>query len=390
IAEGKAYHCYCTPAELDESRRRAQLEKRLPRYEGKCRDLTAGQKAVFEAGGRKPVVRFRMPENGATVWKDLIHGELSSEHRLLYDFVMVKASGYPTYNFACAVDDHLMEISHVIRGDDHISNTPLQLNIFSSLGWTPPFFAHLSMILGPDGARLSKRHGAASVQEYRKQGYLPETMRNYLALLGWSTSDSRQIFAQGELEEKFDLMGCQKSPATFDPVKLKWMNGEYIRAMKPEELLDRATPFLKEAGVGLGEPRERLVSIVGLEQEKYKLLSGIPKLVDFFFTEDVLFDPKAVEKVLKNAQAEKILEGMKERYASVADFSEGPLESEARAFAGEKGFKAGQVFHPLRVAVSGRTEGPTLFRMLDYLGREKVLKRLERAIPLCSGENCKA
>ena len=381
LESGKAYHCYCTPAELDEMRKKAQLEKRPPKYEGLCRNLSEARKKEFEAQGRKPVIRFRMPDDGFTGWNDLIHKDVKFENKLLYDFIMVKASGYPTYNFACVVDDHLMEITHVIRGDDHISNTPLQINIYQALGWKVPELAHLSMILGPDGTRLSKRHGATSVGEYRNQGYLPQTMRNYLALLGWSTVDSQQIFKEGELEEKFDLKGCQKSPAIFDPVKLNWMNGEYIRQHSKEKLLEIAMPYIQAAGLPVDKSPVPLVDIIALEQEKYKLLSEIPVLIEFFFR-DVKYDPAAIEKTFKNPEVKKILEGIREAYASLGQFKEIEIEASTRAFAKANAFKAGQVFHPVRVAVSGRTDGPTLFRMIEYLGKEEVVKRLASAATL--------
>src|SRR6185436_12655980 len=238
----QAYPCFCTPEELDAMRRQAQLEKRPPRYDGRCRHLNDAQRKAAEAKGRKASIRFKMPEGGATVVRDLIRGEVSFENKLLQDFVIQKTAGGPTYNFACVVDDHLMEISHVIRGDEHLPNTPSQLQLYNALGWKPPEFAHLSMILGPDGAKLSKRHGATSVLEYRTQGFLPETMRNYLALLGWATPDSQQLFEAEELIAKFDLAGCQKNPATFDPQKLLWMNGTNIRKMSPEKLLEEAGP----------------------------------------------------------------------------------------------------------------------------------------------------
>ncbi|MFA5161048.1 MAG: glutamate--tRNA ligase [Elusimicrobiales bacterium] len=383
IAQGMAYHCYCTPEELEEARRRAQLEKRPPKYEGICRHLTESRRRELEAQGRKPVVRFRMPDEGATSWNDLIRGEVKFENRLLYDFVMVKASGYPTYNFACVVDDHLMEMSHIIRGDDHISNTPLQVLLYKTLGWPLPEIAHLSMIHGPDGTKLSKRHGHTSVAEYESAGYLPDAVKNYLALLGWSTPDSQQIFAPGELIEKFSFSGCQKNPAMFDPVKFKWMNGEYIRQLGPDRLAEAALPFLDAAGVGKGADRETLKRVILLEQEKYKLLGEIPALVDFFFTEPPVYDPKAVEKVLKKPGARKIIEDMRARYLALPEFSEAALEKAARDYAAEAGIKAGQVFHPLRVSASGRTDGPTLFKMLEYLGREAVAKRMQNALPLC-------
>jgi len=381
LKSGKAYECYCTPAELDETRKKALLEKRLPKYDGRCRNLDEKTKEVLKDLGRKPVIRFKMPDDGTTGWDDLIHKDVKFDNKLLYDFIMMKASGYPTYNFACVIDDHLMEISHIIRGDDHISNTPLQLNLYQALGWKAPELAHLSMILGPDGTRLSKRHGATSVGEYRTQGYLPQTMKNYLALLGWATPDSQQIFKEGELEEKFDLKGCQKSPAIFDPVKLNWMNGEYLRQLSKEKLLEVAMPVLKEAGLPVEKSPVPIADIVWLEQEKYKLLGDIPARIEIFFG-DVKYDPAAVEKTFKAPEVKKILEGIKGAYASLDQFKEAEIEAATRAFAKANAFKAGQVFHPVRVAVSGRTDGPTLFRMIEYLGRDEILKRLSDAATL--------
>ncbi len=382
ISKGYAYYCYCTAEELEEMRKKAQLEKRPPRYDGRCRYLTAKQIERFKAEGRKPVIRFKMPDDGTTSWVDLIHGELVFQNKLLYDFVMIKASGYPTYNFACVIDDHLMNITHVIRGDDHISNTPLQINLYKAFGWDMPLFAHLSMILGPDGTRLSKRHGATSVGEYRNKGYLPKTMKNYLALLGWSTKDSQQLFEDGELEEKFSLEGCQKNPAIFDPVKLTWMNGEYIRKMSKDELYNYALPFLKEAGIDISNAKADPRDIIAIEQEKYKLLSDIPKLIDFFFTDDVVFDKDSFDKILKKPEVKDILLALKEVYASLDDFTELSIEKATRDFCKEKNYKTSQVFHPIRVAVSGRSQGPTLFRMIEYLGKDRALARIDKAILL--------
>lgn len=382
LKEGMAYRCYCTPEELEDMRRKAQLEKRPLRYDGRCRKLSNAQAEDFERQGRRPALRFSMPQEGKTQFVDLIHKEMEFENAILYDFIMIKASGYPTYNFACAIDDHLMEISNVIRGDDHISNTPLQLNLYNALGWAPPDFAHLSMILGSDGARLSKRHGATSVQEYRKQGILAETLRNYLALLGWSTSDSKQIFEKGELEEKFDLKGCQKNPAIFDPVKLKWMNGEYIRKLSKQELFLLAKPYMVESGIDIEcQSPEKAADIICLEQEKYKLLSEIPSMIDFFFKE-VIYSRDAVDKVFRAHGVEVILNGIKDKYSGLGNFNEAEIEAETRNFAKSNGFKTGQVFHPVRVAVSGRTEGPTLFKMIERLGKEQTLKRIDKALEL--------
>lgn len=382
ISEGKAYRCYCTKEELDAMRRQAQLEKRPPRYDRRCRELTEEQREKVEDGGKTWSVRLKMPDSGTTVVKDLIRGEVTFENILQQDFVIQKTAGGPTYNFACVIDDHEMGLTHVIRGDEHLSNTPSQIQLYRALGWEPPKFAHLSMILGPDGKKLSKRHGATATMEYKEQGYLPVTMRNYLALLGWSTKDSQQIFDPLELIEKFDIEGCQKNPATFDPVKLTWMNGDYMRRFSKEELLNAAMPFLKDAGLG-DIPRERLLPAVTLEREKYKHLTEVPGLVDIFF-KDVEYQEKAVSKVLQKEGVDAILEGLEKLTAEIEPFSEKNLEDKIRAFCKERDLKAGKVFHPLRVAVSGRTEGPTLFGMLELLGKEAVLSRLGAARRLIS------
>ncbi len=382
LEKGLAYKCYCTPEELEEMRAQAAKEHRPPRYPGKCRNLTKEQQAELEAQGKKYVIRFKMPTEGETVFNDLIRGEVRFANKDLYDLVIQKTSGYPTYNFACVIDDHLMGMTHVIRGDDHISNTPAQIQIYKALGWEHPIMAHLSMIHGSDGTKLSKRHGDTSVLEYKKQGFLPQALINYLALLGWSTSDSQQIFAKGELEQKFDIAGCQKSPAVFDTVKLTWMNGDYIRQLSPKELYDAAKPFIDEAGIAKGVDEETLTKVILLEQEKYKTLKEIPGLIEFFFN-PVKYEEEAINKVFKAPTAKQAIELMYNCYKDAPDFKAETLEAIARQKAKESGLKTGQVFHPLRVAVSGRTNGPTLFKMLEYLGKDLVLKRLQDVLKYC-------
>jgi nondiscriminating glutamyl-tRNA synthetase len=381
VKEGKAYYCYCSPEELDVMRKKALSEKKDPKYNGHCRHLSAEQVEEFKKQGRKPVIRFQMPDDGQTIFEDLIHKNLKFENKLLNDFIMIKASGYPTYNFACVIDDHLMEMTHIIRGDDHISNTPLQLNVYKALGWEPPLYAHLSMILGQDGARLSKRHGATSIAEYEKEGFLPETMKNYLALLGWGTTNSQDIFKKGELEEKFDLKGCQKSAAAFDPVKLKWMNGEYIRQLSKEELFDSAMPYLKDFGLTLDKSNPFHRDIIALEQEKYKLLTDVGNMIYFFFQE-VKYDEPAIDKISKAPDIDKILNGIKKTYLDISEFNDVVLEAKTREFAKTNSFKNGQVFHPVRVAVSGTTKGPTLFKMIEYIGKEEIIKRIDKTLSL--------
>jgi len=377
VKESKAYRCYCTKEELDEMRRIAQLEKRPPRYDGRCRSLSDSQRAAAEAAGKKFSIRFKMPVEGATLVDDKIRGMVSFENKLLQDLVIWKTTDGPTYNFCCVIDDHLMEISHVIRGDEHLSNTPSQVQIYLALGWTPPVFAHLSMIMGSDGSKLSKRHGATSVLEYRDQGYLPHTMRNYLALLGWSNAASQQLFTDEDLIAQFNLEGCQKSPATFDTVKLQWMNGEYIRATPVDRLIELAKPFLEKAGL-LGLPGPDLKKVIALEHEKIKLLSDIPALIEFFY-KPVEIAPKAMEKVLKAPGAKQVLLDLADALKDFSPFEDKALEARIRKFVEEKALKAGQVFHPLRVAVTGRQEGPTLFLMLEIMGRDQVVSRLRDA-----------
>lgn len=383
LKDGKAYYCYCTKEELDEMRRFAQLEKRPPRYDGRCRRLSEARRKALEEQGRKASVRFRMPEEGTTVVRDLVRGEVAFENKLQQDFVIWKSTGGPTYNFACVIDDHLMEITHVTRGDEHLSNTPSQLQLYAALGWAPPEFAHLSMILGPDGAKLSKRHGATSVLEYRDQGYLPEAMCNYLALLGWSTTDSQQLFSPEELIAKFDLKGCQKSPATFDNQKLLWMNGEYLRKTPMPKLVELAKPFIQKRGLVVdGGPS--LEKTMALEHEKYKLLSDVPGLIDFFY-KPVEYTQKAKEKVLAGPGTRGILLELAEALRDYEPFEATALEARIRRFCEEKGLKAGQVFHPIRAACTGRTEGPTLFLMLEVMGRKTVLERLKAAAQVAAG-----
>lgn len=391
IEDGKAYRCYCLPEELEEMRKKAIQEKRPPKYDGRCRNLTAEDEKIYKEKGRKPVVRFKTPQEGVTEFEDIVRGKVSFQNNLLDDFVMLKSSGSPIYNFAVVVDDHEMEISHVIRGDDHISNTPRQILLYEALGWKKPQFAHVPMILGSDGSRLSKRHGATSLEYYENEGYLPEAMVNYLALLGWATEDSQQIFDIEELKEKFSLERCAKSAAIFDLQKLLWMNGEYIRKMKPDELTTEALPFIIKENLVQGDTDEEvkqwvenvLTKAISLEQEKIKLLKDIPYLISYMLKKDLEnedYEDEAKEKALKVSGVKQVLSDCRDRLVKLEDFSEEKIEKEVRSYAKESGKKTGEVFHPIRVAVSGRTRGPGLFALLSFLGKERVLKRIEYTI----------
>ncbi len=393
VAKQKAYPCFCTKEDLEQMRTRAMLAKRPPKYDERCRAIAPAAAAERVKKGEPHVFRFARPHGGNVEFTDIVKGQLKFESELLDDFVLLKSSGVPTFMFAGAVDDHLMEVTHVIRGDDHLSNTPRQIQIFEAFGWTKmPVFAHISMIHGPDGSRLSKRHGATSIEEFKKAGYLPEVMVNYLALLGWSTTDSQQLFNPAnkfeELVQKFELERCQKSPAVFDTEKLKWMNGVYIRQLTRDQLLERTWPYLVDAGLVPEKADDKLKHYVHealmLEQEKLVVLSDAPGLIDFFLRDDVPFDPESVEKVLKKEGAKKVIEGVMARFEALPGLTATNTEQACRDHAQQNGLKNGQVFHPVRVAVSGRTKGPSLFHMLEVMGKTEVLSRMKKALPIAS------
>ena len=392
LAAGKAYPCFCSKEDLEKMRTTAMVMKRPPKYDERCRRLSAAEREERLRGNPPHVFRFARPPEGSVEFNDVVKGDLRFESALLDDFILVKSSGIPTFMFAGAVDDYLMKITHVIRGDDHLSNTPRQIQLYDAFGWSEkPVYAHISMIHGPDGTRLSKRHGATSVEEFRRTGFLPEVMLNYLALLGWSTADSQQLFDPKdgfrELVDKFELERCQKSPAVFDTEKLRWMNGVYIRGLSKDEFLSRTWPHLKEAGlVAAATPdaadasfRSYVHAALMLEQEKLVVLSDAPGLIDFFLQDEVRFDPEAVEKVLKKEGALAVVDGVARAFEGLPALTAENTEKTCRDYAEKNGLKTGQVFHPVRVSVSGRTRGPSLFHMLEVLGKERVLRRMARA-----------
>lgn len=384
LSEGKAYRCYCSPQELEKKRLLALAAHRPPKYDGTCRNISPAEARRREAEGIRPVVRFRMPTEGKVSVEDEIRGRVEFANSELDDFVLLKANGIPTYQFAVVVDDHEMEISHVLRGDDHLSNTPRQIHLYQAFGWRPPVFAHISMIHGPGGGRLSKRHGAVSVQEYRDQGYLPEAMVNYLALLGWGTTESQEVFDLPELVEKFDLARCHSSPAVFDPQKLLWMNSIWCRKISARRLVEVSEKFWKPAFGDLDSSgRARLEKAVGLEQEKIKTLADIPRHAEIFFGEPS-YDESAVNRILRRegvpALLEEVARQMEAASAELAVFDRTSLERYFRDLAQRKGWKTSQVFHPVRVAVSGRMEGPGLFEMLELLGRQECVKRIRACL----------
>jgi glutamyl-tRNA synthetase len=383
-----AYRCYCSPERLDEVRKAQQERKEPPRYDRHCRELTAELQAEAEVGGATPVVRFKTPLDGETRTADGLRGEVVFQNSTLDDFVIMKSDGYPTYHLAAMVDDHLMEITHVVRGEEWLPSAPRHFLIYQAFGWEPPVFAHVSRVLGSDKAKLSKRHGAHSVLEYRDQGYLPDALVNFLALLGWSLDDHTDIMSRQMLIDNFSVERLIPNPAVFNAEKLLWMNGVYIREMPNAELADAVLPFLERH---LGHPADRglLERIIPIVKERIKLLGDIVEMADFFFSDGPLeYDTETLlgkKYAGDNTGARDALGRVIAAAEDVSDWTHAALEGAIRPLAEELGVKAGDLFGVIRVAVTGRTAAPPLFETMEVLGREKTLERLKAAARALSG-----
>ncbi len=395
VDDGHAYRCYCSPERLALTReeRRSRGEPNLG-YDRHCRYLTARERAEYEAQGIVPVVRLKVPLEGQTSFHDVLHGDTIVDNARLDDLVLLKSDGYPTYHLANVVDDHLMEISHIMRADEWLPSVPKHVLLYDAFGWEIPIYAHLPIILSPTGkGKLSKRHGAVSpvgtnhrgvaVHEFRQQGYLPEAMVNFLALVGWAYDNKTEFFTRQELIEEFDLAGVSKSPAAFSYDKLEWMNGVYIRALSQDALYERLIPFLA-SGLGMEErelrERKEAREVVPLIQERLKKLTEAAEWVDFFFVDQISYEPALlVGKKMTAAESLAALRKARETLAALPDFDEETLEKALRALVEELGLKAGQLFGVIRVAATGKKVAPPLFGTLSVLGRERVLERLDKA-----------
>ena len=384
VSRGDAYYCYCSPRRLGEMRAEQVRQKQPPGYDRHCRNLTESERSQKEAEGITPVVRFKTPLDGQTRFNDLIWGEVAFENSTLDDFVMLKSDGYPTYHLANIVDDHLMEISHVIRAEEWLSSTPRHVLMYKALGFAPPNFAHLPMLLGADRSKLSKRHGAVSITEYYEQGYLPGAMVNFLALLGWSLDDRTEIFSRQELIDNFSLGRVSRTAAIFNQDKLSWMNGVYIRSLTADGFFEAAEPYLmmdKAAGQAVISSEEYVRQILPLVQERAKTLVEVAGLTQFFFVEDLDYAPGLLTG--KNMSRESTTEALKTAQPGLEQlkvFDAGSLEALLRPLAVELDLKTGQLFGTLRVAVTGRTAAPPLFQTMAVLGKERCLKRIEAAL----------
>ncbi len=378
-AHGPAYPCFCTAEELEARRQEMTARGEAPRYDRRCLKLSSAEVDRRLAEGRPHALRFRCPDQGETEWQDVVRGAVRFRNDLLDDFVLLRSDGLPTYNFACVVDDRLMEITQVVRGDDHISNTPRQLLLYRAFGWDPPAFAHVPMILGPDGTRLSKRHGATSVQAYREMGYLPSALVNFLALLGWSYDGQRELFSLDELTQHFRLERVGSNPAIFNLEKLEWMNGQHLRNLPEELRVMLVTEFLANRGVDLNDRSADWVRVlVRAIGDRLKVLSDAERYAGFLFTEEVVLETAAWAEVLDRPDAGPRLAQLADRLEA-ADWGLGSLEQTLRGLAAELGVSAGDLIHPSRIALTGKKVSPGIFEVIYLLGREAAVSRLREA-----------
>ncbi len=371
LAEGKAYHCYCTKEELEQMRARQLAAKQKPRYSGVCRNRTEPREGV------DPVVRFRTPDDGKVVVDDLLRGRVVFENSELDDLVIARSDGTPTYNFSVVVDDIDMGVTHVLRGDDHLNNTPRQINIFNALGAEPPVFAHVPMILGADGSRLSKRHGAVSVLEYRDEGYLPEALLNYLVRLGWSHGD-QEIFSIDEMIELFDIGDINKSASTFNPDKLAWLNQHYIKNGDAKRLAEILKSQLEGGGIET-ENGPDLEGVVEAQRERAKTMAEMAQASQFFYSDFDRYEEKAAAKNLKPATAAG-LEAVRDTLGDLESWDAAAIHTGIERVAELLDLKFGKVAQPVRVAVAGGPISPPIDITLELLGRDKTVERLDRAL----------
>ncbi len=416
IDSGAAYYCFCTPERLSAMKLEMKEKKLPPKYDGKCRNLPAEEVLEKLQQGLPQVIRFRMPREGETFFRDIIRGEFAFENGNLDDFVLIKSDGKPTYNFAVVVDDSHMKISHVIRGDDHLSNTPRQVRLYQALNYRIPKFAHLPMILGSDQTRLSKRHGATSVDYYRKRHYLVDGLINYLALLGWAYDGKRELFTRKALIKNFSLKKVSKNPAVFDHDKMEWINAEHMKQLPPIkktamvwDVLDREGLLPPEFEVDITMPVDlkvvpeedsseggsggsgvipsetefrRLVAIVNVMGNRLKLLKDVPSMIGYFYTDDYREDQEAVRKHLLRAEVPERMNALAAEFRNLKYFDRESVEKTLRDLAFEKGIEAGELIHPCRVALTGKTVSPDIFWVIALLGKDKTVERLERAARL--------
>lgn len=383
LTEGKAYYCYCTDEELETERQTLLSKGETPRYLGHCRSLTEEQIAKYKADGRKPTIRFRVPANEQIVVHDLVRGDVVFDSNGIGDFVIVKSDGIPTYNYAVVIDDYLMKINHVIRAEEHLSNTPRQCLIYDALGFPKPVFGHISLILGKDHTKMSKRHGATSVDQYRQLGYLPEGIINFLALLGWASGTEQEIFSMDELFNEFSMEHVAKNPAVFDIDKLNWINQQYMRKLDEDKLFSLAVPFLQRAGyMTVNESAERmewLKKIVWTSREHVCYGAQIADYVKMYFKDDVEFENAETEIVLKAETVPKVLQTFLDEI-NKTELNGANVKALFKTVQKLTGLKGKDVFMPVRVALTGNQHGPELTEIIPLLGKEKCISLVKKSV----------
>ena len=384
LQSGHAYRCYCTEEELAAEREALLSKGETPRYLGRCRKLTEADCAKLEAAGKKPVIRFRVPENKTVLIQDSVRGEVSFECSGIGDFIIIKSDGIPTYNYAVVVDDHTMAISHVIRAEEHLSNTPRQILLYEALGWKTPEFAHVSLILGKDRSKMSKRHGATAIEQYQSKGYLPEALVNFLALLGWSPEGEEEVLTPDELKQQFSLDRVAKSPAVFDLDKLNWLNGYYIRKVPLEQVTDLAIPHLEKAGyisTPLSPEKYEWVKAVVASVRKY--LNFMEEIVEYsriYFDDKVEIQEEEAREVMAGEKVPAVLAALQEKVASGGVLTGADAKKALKEVGKALGVKGKQIFMPVLVALTGSIHGPDLDRIMAILGKDRVVKRLAKWI----------
>jgi len=381
LAAGKAYPCTCTAEELEKKRQAAMKEKRKPMYDGACRPPDGVILPLPE--GKPYTIRFRGPREGTTIVDDLVKGPVAFENRELDDLIIARSDGTPTYNFCVVVDDIDMRITHIIRGDDHLANTPRQILLYQALGHTPPVFAHVPLILGIDKARLSKRHGATSVTTYRDMGYFPEALSNYLVRLGWSHGD-QEIFSREELTEKFSLENVGKSAGIFNPEKLLWLNSHYLKARPLPQLADDVVPFIQAKGYPVPPDKKWRERMVATLQERAKTLVELVEMAHFYLSDDIALDEKAAKKFL-TPEVRTPIEELIEKLEAIGDFNEKNIEAAFTEILQRRDLQLGKLAQPVRVALTGTTVSPGIYEVLAVLGKDRSLKRLREALNRISG-----
>jgi nondiscriminating glutamyl-tRNA synthetase len=379
--EGKSYKCFCSEERLEKLRKEQLSKGKMPRYDGRCRSLSAEEIAKMESSGLHPVLRFHVG-GGPITFEDLIHGEMNFDSSGIGDFIIIRSDGMAAYNFACVMDDHLMQITHVIRGEDHLSNTPRQILLYQALAWQPPLFAHHPLILGPDRSPLSKRHGATAVSQYREEGFLPEALQNYLVLLGWTPPSGQETLPLEKMVEEFSIHDISRSAPIYNRKKLEWLNSFYIREKEEEQLSQILISYLQKAGIRIDQlDRPWLNQVVGVLKENLVVLSQVEEYLGIFFDEKFFFEDGA-KAILQDPRNRETLRSVLRLLEDSSEFGSNGQTSMLSQLEKQTGRKGKELYAPLRAAVTGKTKGPELVKTLPLLGKGKIIKRLRMALEI--------